>query len=127
MQQISILLGCAVLPHLKALVDIVKHGLTDENQKVLAERALPPPPDACFSNSQMAICRCTDTCSFAMIESAFEATWAAREDFCLYAMSLEVVAAADPLAARGGPGENHHGADGGGSGGGGRALRHRVL
>jgi splicing factor 3B subunit 1 len=33
-QQISILLGCAVLPHLKALVDIVKHGLTDENQKV---------------------------------------------------------------------------------------------
>lgn len=34
MQQIAILLGCAVLPHLKALVDIVKHGLTDENQKV---------------------------------------------------------------------------------------------
>jgi len=33
-QQIAILLGCAVLPHLKALVDIVKHGLTDENQKV---------------------------------------------------------------------------------------------
>ncbi len=33
-QQIAILLGCGVLPHLKALVDIVKHGLTDENQKV---------------------------------------------------------------------------------------------
>lgn len=33
-QQISILLGCAILPHLKALVDIVKHGLNDENQKV---------------------------------------------------------------------------------------------
>lgn len=33
-QQIAILLGCAVLPHLKALVDIIKHGLTDENQKV---------------------------------------------------------------------------------------------
>ena len=25
-QQIAILMGCAVLPHLKALVDIVKHG-----------------------------------------------------------------------------------------------------
>jgi splicing factor 3B subunit 1 len=37
-QQIAILLGCAVLPHLKALVDIVKHGLTDENQKVLSSR-----------------------------------------------------------------------------------------
>ncbi len=37
-QQIAILLGCAVLPHLKALVDIVKHGLTDENQKVMATR-----------------------------------------------------------------------------------------
>lgn len=32
-QQIAILMGCAVLPHLKALVDIVKHGLQDENQK----------------------------------------------------------------------------------------------
>lgn len=39
-QQISILLGCAVLPHLKALVDIVKHGLTDENQKVKTITAL---------------------------------------------------------------------------------------
>ena len=36
-QQIAILLGCGVLPHLKALVDIVKHGLTDENQKVRAQ------------------------------------------------------------------------------------------
>jgi splicing factor 3B subunit 1 len=25
-QQIAILMGCAVLPHLKSLVDIVKHG-----------------------------------------------------------------------------------------------------
>ncbi|WIA10471.1 hypothetical protein OEZ85_010662 [Tetradesmus obliquus] len=33
-QQIAILMGCAVLPHLKALVDIIKHGLKDENQKV---------------------------------------------------------------------------------------------
>ncbi len=33
-QQIAILMGCAVLPHLKALVDIIKHGLQDENQKV---------------------------------------------------------------------------------------------
>lgn len=40
MQQIAILLGCGVLPHLKALVDIVKHGLTDENQKVKTITAL---------------------------------------------------------------------------------------
>ena len=33
-QQTAILVGCAVLPHLKALVDVVKAGLTDENQKV---------------------------------------------------------------------------------------------
>ena len=33
-QQIAILMGCAVLPHLKSMVDIVKHGLRDENQKV---------------------------------------------------------------------------------------------
>lgn len=39
-QQIAILLGCGVLPHLKALVDIVKHGLTDENQKVKTITAL---------------------------------------------------------------------------------------
>jgi hypothetical protein len=37
-QQIAILMGCAVLPHLKALVDIIKHGLKDENQKVRAGR-----------------------------------------------------------------------------------------
>ncbi len=35
-QQIAILMGCAVLPHLKALVDIIKHGLKDENQKARA-------------------------------------------------------------------------------------------
>ena len=39
-QQIAILLGCAVLPHLKALVDIIKGGLTDENQKVKTITAL---------------------------------------------------------------------------------------
>ena len=39
-QQIAILLGCGVLPHLKALVDIVKHGLTDENQKVNAMHSM---------------------------------------------------------------------------------------
>ena len=33
-QQIAILMGCAVLPHLKSLVDIIERGLTDENQKV---------------------------------------------------------------------------------------------
>lgn len=39
-QQISILMGCAVLPHLKSLVDIIKHGLLDENQKVKTITAL---------------------------------------------------------------------------------------
>lgn len=39
-QQIAILMGCAVLPHLKSLVDIIKHGLTDENQKVKTITAL---------------------------------------------------------------------------------------
>jgi splicing factor 3B subunit 1 len=35
-QQIAILMGCAVLPHLKSMVDIIRHGLMDENQKVRA-------------------------------------------------------------------------------------------
>lgn len=39
-QQIAILMGCAVLPHLKSLVDTVKHGLNDENQKVRTITAL---------------------------------------------------------------------------------------
>ncbi|KAG0332827.1 Splicing factor 3B subunit 1 [Podila horticola] len=33
-QQIAILLGCAILPHLKNLVDAIAHGLEDEQQKV---------------------------------------------------------------------------------------------
>lgn len=33
-QQIAILMGCAVLPHLKQLVDVVAPGLQDEQQKV---------------------------------------------------------------------------------------------
>src|SRR5205814_6940937 len=33
-QQTAILLGCAVLPHLKSLVECIQHGLTDEQQKV---------------------------------------------------------------------------------------------
>ena len=33
-QQIAILMGCAVLPHLKNMVEIVEHGLIDEQQKV---------------------------------------------------------------------------------------------
>merc|ERR1719163_41786 len=33
-QQIAILMGCAVLPHLKQMVDIIAHGLVDEQQKV---------------------------------------------------------------------------------------------
>lgn len=39
-QQIAILMGCAILPHLKQLVDITYHGLTDENQKVRTITAL---------------------------------------------------------------------------------------
>ncbi|KAF8818747.1 putative U2 small nuclear ribonucleoprotein family protein [Cardiosporidium cionae] len=39
-QQISILMGCAVLPHLKQLVDIIAHGLQDDQQKVRTITAL---------------------------------------------------------------------------------------
>ena len=39
-QQIAILHGCAVLPHLKSLVDIIEQGLGDENQKVRTITAL---------------------------------------------------------------------------------------
>ncbi|ESO05063.1 hypothetical protein HELRODRAFT_99392 [Helobdella robusta] len=39
-QQISILLGCAILPHLKSLVEIIEHGLVDEQQKVRTITAL---------------------------------------------------------------------------------------
>lgn len=33
-QQIAILMGCAVLPQLTSLVEIIAHGLDDEQQKV---------------------------------------------------------------------------------------------
>jgi len=39
-QQISILMGCAVLPHLKSLVEIIRNGLQDEQQKVRTITAL---------------------------------------------------------------------------------------
>ncbi|CAF3643494.1 unnamed protein product [Adineta steineri] len=39
-QQIAILLGCAILPHLKSLVEIIEHGLVDEQQKVRTITAL---------------------------------------------------------------------------------------
>merc|ERR1711904_608013 len=39
-QQIAILMGCAVLPHLKQMVDIIAHGLQDEQQKVRTITAL---------------------------------------------------------------------------------------
>lgn len=39
-QQIAILMGCAVLPHLNALVEIIEAGLTDEQQKVRTITAL---------------------------------------------------------------------------------------
>ncbi|OQS05562.1 splicing factor 3B subunit 1 [Thraustotheca clavata] len=39
-QQIAILMGCAVLPHLKHLVECVGHGLTDDQQKVRTITAL---------------------------------------------------------------------------------------
>lgn len=39
-QQIAVLMGPAILPHLKNLVDIVQHGLVDEQQKVRTITAL---------------------------------------------------------------------------------------
>ncbi|PKK73055.1 splicing factor 3B subunit 1 [Rhizophagus irregularis] len=39
-QQITILMGCAVLPHLKNLVEAIAHGLEDEQQKVRTITAL---------------------------------------------------------------------------------------
>ncbi|CAM9771926.1 unnamed protein product, partial [Ectocarpus fasciculatus] len=39
-QQISILMGAAVLPHLKLMVGIIEHGLVDEQQKVRTITAL---------------------------------------------------------------------------------------
>ncbi|XP_062024324.1 uncharacterized protein LOC133740394 [Rosa rugosa] len=39
-QQIAILIGCAVLPHLRSLVEIIENGLSDENQKVRTITAL---------------------------------------------------------------------------------------
>lgn len=39
-QRIAILMGCAVLPHLKNLVKIIMHGLNDEHQKVRTITAL---------------------------------------------------------------------------------------
>ena len=40
MQQIAILMGCAILPHLRNLVEIIEHGLVDEQQKVRTITAL---------------------------------------------------------------------------------------
>ncbi|KAI0058982.1 small nuclear ribonucleoprotein [Artomyces pyxidatus] len=39
-QQIAIMMGCAVLPHLRNLVDCIQHGLADEQQKVRTMTAL---------------------------------------------------------------------------------------
>lgn len=39
-QQISILVGCGVLPHLKSMVEIIGHGLEDDNTKVRTITAL---------------------------------------------------------------------------------------
>ncbi|KAG9102841.1 hypothetical protein FRC06_000987 [Ceratobasidium sp. 370] len=39
-QQIAIMMGCAVLPHLRNLVDAIAHGLNDEQQKVRTMTAL---------------------------------------------------------------------------------------
>ncbi|CAI9099103.1 OLC1v1035874C1 [Oldenlandia corymbosa var. corymbosa] len=33
--EIAILIGCAVLPHLKSLIEIIEHGLNDENSRVV--------------------------------------------------------------------------------------------
>jgi splicing factor 3B subunit 1 len=39
-QQITIMMGCAVLPHLQNLVNCIAHGLSDEKQKVRTMMAL---------------------------------------------------------------------------------------
>lgn len=39
-QQIAILMGAAILPHLKSMVEITEHGLVDEQQKVRTITAL---------------------------------------------------------------------------------------
>lgn len=39
-QQIAVLMGCAVLPYLRELVEIVSHGLTDDQMKVKTMTAL---------------------------------------------------------------------------------------
>lgn len=39
-QQIAILMGCGILPHLKNLIDIISHGLQDEHIKVRTITAL---------------------------------------------------------------------------------------
>ena len=41
-QQIAIMMGCAVLPHLRNLVDCIAHGLQDEQTKVRTMTALAP-------------------------------------------------------------------------------------
>ena len=54
-QQIVILMGCAVLPHLKHLVEIVEHGLIDEQQKVR--------PDASLITSDSSFASMIDRCA----------------------------------------------------------------
>ena len=39
-QQLAIMMGCAVLPHLKGLVDCIEKGLEDDQQKVKTMTAL---------------------------------------------------------------------------------------
>ncbi|OAF69341.1 nuclear protein [Intoshia linei] len=39
-QQVAILVGCAILPYLKSLVEIIEHGLVDTQQKVRTITAL---------------------------------------------------------------------------------------
>ena len=39
-QQLAIMMGCAVLPHLKGLVDCIEKGLEDDQQKVKTKTAL---------------------------------------------------------------------------------------
>lgn len=39
-QQVAILMGCSVLPFLKQLVEIIRHGLDDVQKKVKSMTAL---------------------------------------------------------------------------------------
>jgi splicing factor 3B subunit 1 len=64
-QQIAILMGCAIIPHLKSLVDIVESGLTDEQQKVRTMTAL------CLA----ALAEASASCDIEAFDSVLKPLW----------------------------------------------------